>query len=82
MIGLAALAGDRIGREHPGVLDQVDAVDPLGDAEHLAEQDGATERPPVALGPAAQRIEVAVERLRARRPAAGRDRHASAAGRG
>ncbi len=61
----AALARDRIGGEQPGVLDDLDARQPLEHRVHLADVDRPAERPAVAVGATTGRVEVAVQRIEA-----------------
>ena len=63
---LAALAGDRVGGEQLDVLDELGAVQPLQHGEHLAGLHRPPERPARPVGPAGERVEVAVQRAAAR----------------
>src|SRR5688572_14189991 len=60
---LAALAGDRIRAEEPGVLDQLGPAKSLQNGVHLADVHRPAEWPASPVGPADDRVEVGIERV-------------------
>src|SRR4029079_5517896 len=60
---LAALAGDRVGAEEPGVLDELRPAEALEHGVDLADVDRSAERPARSLWSARDRVEVRVQRL-------------------